>query len=286
MKLKCPECSAQHSMIRKYGRFYRKSDSKWISRYQCKRCSKHFSSASFSPCYQQNKRRLNHLVHKDLASNVSQRRIAKKFGISRVTVKRKQTFLAQQARLNHAQWLCENKGSFVNIQFDDLETFEHSKCKPLSATVVVEKGTRKILGFSVAQIPAKGHLAKISRKKYGLRPDFSRKKRRELFNYLKEYINPYAEFETDQHTDYEQVLKQHFPLAAHKTYKSKKSSIRGQGELKKTKHDPIFSINHTLAMLRANVNRLIRQTWCTTKKASALEDHLWVYVDYHNQVLT
>ncbi len=38
-------------------------------------------------------------------------------------------------------------------------------------------------------------------------------------------------------------------------------------------------------MLRANINRLFRKTWNTTKKVEALIDHLWIYVRYHNAVL-
>jgi hypothetical protein len=61
--------------------------------------------------------------------------------------------------------------------------------------------------------------------------------------------------------------------------------VTGQGELKKTTHDPLFAINHTLAMLRANINRLIRRTWCTTKKPERLIDHLWIYIRYHNTLI-
>ena len=35
--------------------------------------------------------------------------------------------------------------------------------------------------------------------------------------------------------------------------RGKKELVAGQCELKKTRFDPIFSINHTFAMLRANV---------------------------------
>jgi hypothetical protein len=38
-------------------------------------------------------------------------------------------------------------------------------------------------------------------------------------------------------------------------------------------------------MLRANINRLFRRTWCTTKKPERLEQHLAVYMDFHNRVL-
>ena len=38
-------------------------------------------------------------------------------------------------------------------------------------------------------------------------------------------------------------------------------------------------------MLRANVNRLIRRTWCTSKRIDRLVDHLTLYADFHNRVL-
>jgi len=68
--------------------------------------------------------------------------------------------------------LNENKKLYpkaVHIQFDDMETFEHTKCKPLSITLAVEEKTRRILDYQVSQMPAKGLLAEISRKKYGLK---------------------------------------------------------------------------------------------------------------------
>jgi hypothetical protein len=38
-------------------------------------------------------------------------------------------------------------------------------------------------------------------------------------------------------------------------------------------------------MLRANINRLFRRTWCTTKKPECLRQHIAVYVEFHNTVL-
>jgi hypothetical protein len=57
------------------------------------------------------------------------------------------------------------------LQFDELETIEHTKLKPLSLAVAVEKDTRRILGVVVARMPAKVKIAKSSRKKYGPRAD-------------------------------------------------------------------------------------------------------------------
>lgn len=171
------------------------------------------------------------------------------------------------------------------VQFDDLITIEHTKCKPLSVTVVVEEGTRRILGLSVARIPASGRLSHIAKKKYGPRKDEARKTRLQLLRKLKPLINETAVIKTDEWPQYPPVVKTVFPRATHETYKSKRSCIAGQGELKSVVFDPIFSINHTLAMLRANINRLVRRTWATTKKPENLLAHLLIYAVYHNTEL-
>jgi hypothetical protein len=56
----------------------------------------------------------------------------------------------------------------------------------------------------------------------------------------------------------------------------------GLGQLKKIGFDPLLSLNHTYAMLRANINRLIRKTWRTTKDPWGLKDHIELYVNFHN----
>jgi len=222
-------------------------------------------------------------VRKLLASEVSHRRIALILGINRKTVRRKQAFLAEEAKIKHQRRFSGE--CFERIQFDDLETIEHTKLKPVSVTIVVTND-RKILGFKVARIPAKGLLANLSRKKYGVRPNEAIQKRHELFSELKGLIYPKAIVESDCHPHYPQVIKKHLPDCQHLTYMSERASVAGQGELKHKKFDPIFKINHTLAMFRANVHRLIRRTWNTTKCLTSLEEQLWIYLDFHNTELT
>ena len=219
---------------------------------------------------------------------MSLRRIALLLGTSRTTVARKLIFLGEQcrARQRHKlEQLCATEGGFTRIQFDDLETFEHTKCKPATVTVVVCQEARIILDVEVAQIAANGPLAAISRKKYGKRKDRSRKSRHKLFKRLVPLIAEDAQFSSDEHAHYPLLMRQHFPQAIHKRYKSIRGASTAQGELKKIGYDPLFSVNHTLAMLRANLNRLVRRTWCTSKKLSCLALHLWLYIDYHNDFL-
>jgi transposase-like protein len=284
MSQKCPQCKASVFQKRSYGYFVRSSDKKYIQRFRCFSCNHIFSKATFQKCYRQKKRGLNSKILELFCSGVSQRRIAKHLKINRKTVARRLIFLATHARIRNRKKYNELP-PVEKLQFDDLETIEHTKCKPLSVTLAVEKETRRILGFRVSQMPAKGHLVRISLKKYGYRADHRAQGRCELFKEISHRIHPKALIETDQNPHYLEDVKRFFPQATHKTYLSKRAAIAGQGELKKVAYDPIFSINHTFAMLRANINRLFRKTWCTTKLPARLSDHIELYVYYHNEKL-
>lgn len=294
MKPQCPdsECRSRfpsllsRRVIRK-GSFFRRSDGQWIPRYRCLRCQKSFSSAIRSPCYRQKKRKLNHRIYLLLNSGVSQRRVAIVLGVNRKTVVRKMRFLALQARSEHELWLKSlEREPLFSVQFDDLETSEHSKCKPLSVALAIQPESRKILGFQVSRMPAKGHLARVAVEKYGPRPDERGKGWDALFSSLSSVVHPEACWLSDENPHYPRHLKRHHPRSTHQTVKGQRGCIAGQGELKKIGFDPLFSLNHTCAMLRANLNRLFRKTWCTTKTQAGLIDHLSLYVSFHNHRLT
>lgn len=287
MSLKCPYCktSAESgpSVVRR-GYFWRKSDGRSIARYKCKLCKKGFSSGTHHPCYRQNKRHLNERLRRLLVSGVSQRQAARIMKISRHTVVRKFLFLAQQSQLFFEKSNLLHPPSEV-IEFDDMETFEHTKLKPLSVTLAVEFKTRRFLGFTVSSMPAKGRLARLSVKKYGRRRDERRRGRLRLFAQIKPLVHECAVIKSDQNPFYPQDVKKCFPKAEHVAFKGQRGSTTGQGELKKVRFDPLFSLNHTCAMSRAHLNRLFRKTWCTTKKRERLFAHLMIYAHAHNQRL-
>lgn len=169
-----------------------------------------------------------------------------------------------------------------SMVFDDMESFEHTKCKPIAITLAVEEKTRLILGFKVASQPAKGLLVKKALKKYGKRKDERSEKRKELFIWLKDVLHSEASIKSDMSTHYTFDVRKYFPKCQHTTFKGRKGCVVGQGELKAIGFDPLFSLNHTAAMLRANVNRLFRRTWNTTKKPENLSYHIALYALYHN----
>jgi transposase-like protein len=281
---KC-ECRAEVCPnIHRRGFYFRKSDGQVIQRYRCFKCKKGFSSATGHPCYRQNKRHKNEILRKLLSSGVSLRRSARVLNLNRITVERKLLFLAEMAKQKETERAVKREKCQI-VEFDDLETFEHSKCKPLSITLAVDSKSRTILDFEVSQMPAKGRLAKIAVKKYGYRRDLRSQGRAKLFERLKGHVDERAIFKSDQNPHYPQDVKRYFPLAFHETHKGQRGSITGQGELKKIRFDPLFSLNHTCAMFRANVNRLFRKTWCTTKRPDRLAAHLRIFMNYHNENL-
>ncbi|MBU6154710.1 MAG: hypothetical protein KGP28_10450 [Bdellovibrionales bacterium] len=172
------------------------------------------------------------------------------------------------------------------VEFDDLETFEHTKCKPLSVVLAVEPGRRKIINFAVSKMPAKGPLSKISRKKYGPRRDERKQGWNEVLSGLAPLLSPTGVLRSDDNPHYPKLVKKHLPGITHQRVKGGRGASTGQGELKKLRYDPMFSLNHTCAMLRANLSRLFRKTWNTTKKIQGLVDHLAIYAVYHNRNLT
>ena len=283
----CPICdlsqtnSSKCPKIRRAGVYYRSSDSKTVKRFQCGICGKYYSESTGDPYFRKTERRKSAQVRPLLVSGVSQRRIAELLKIDRKTVAR---LLVIESGAAERKMIADlgDRNPAITVEFDDLETFEHTKCKPLSVTIAVDSATRLILGFEVSKMMARGRLAQIAISKYGFRKDERRIGRENLLKAIKSFTVRDVLFKTDQHPHYPMSIRSVFPEASRKTYKGRKSREIGQGELKEGRFDPLFAINHTLGQFRDNVKRLARKTWCTTKRADRLHAHLTLYAEYHN----
>ena len=245
-----------------------------------------FSEATFSECFHQRKRGANFPSFILLSSGVSLRRGARILNISRTTITRKLIFLGTHIKASFDRISESEREKVTELQFDDMETFEHSKMKPLSITLAVESGSRKIIGFEVSSMPSKGRLAKRSCEKYGKRQDGRREARSKLFTKIAGIVAKGATIKSDMNPHYPPDVKKFFPESEHKVVKGRRGCVTGQGELKAGGFDPLFSLNHTAAMFRANINRLFRRTWNTTKKMERLEFHIAIYSLFHNVYLT
>ena len=179
----------------------------------------------------------------------------------------------------------QQKNIFLNateLFFDESETIEHTKCKPLNIAIVANE-KYQILAMKVAVMPAKGKLAAISRKKYGWRPNESHQKIMQAFSEVKNnLVSSPLVLKSDMHPAYAKLVQAVFPGIIHRQYlakeKKKKYQERLHENLRKRIHDPIFSVNHAAAKIRDRIKRLCRRSWCTTKRVDNLQLQLDLFV--------
>lgn len=203
--------------------------------------------------------------------------------VDKKTIERKLPILAKRCRRLNKSYLEKFKGRIHNIQIDDLITKENSKLKPLSVTIAVDENRRTILALEVSKIPSFGIFSKLAVKKYGFRKDEHNEGLKRVFETIETVVSPEVVVKSDEHQRYPYFISTYFPKGKHLAFKSTRATIAGQGELRVKSFDPLFIVNHTCATLRANVNRLIRKTWCTTKDPARLQDHLDIFMFYYNQ---
>lgn len=275
----CPHCQSQK--VRKKNFYFIKHSRSRVRRYFCQNCKRTFSSRTFSATYKQKKPFLNLLIFEKLSSGNTQRRTARLLRCSKSTVARKLIWLS--TFLNRGHFLSQD---FLHIQIDELETIEHTKLKPLTIPLCISHNY-KILGFSVGKIKPKGHLADIALRKYGPREDQRTQVLTELFENLKKDQKAVPlTITTDAHPIYPALVRKYFPHSQHVVVNSrdhlkKKRELIYTAERKKV-FDPMFALNQRCAMLRSDIRRLTRRSWCTTKKIENLKDHLGLYQAYNN----
>ena len=259
MPQRCLQCHADAKsglVFNRDGFYFRTGDSRYVQRYRCRKCGARSSDATGKRWFRAKKRRLHEILRNRLAKLGSIRGEAEVLRVNRKTIARKLVILGEEAKENLER---ENRRRPVTrvIEFDDLETFEHTKCKPLSVTLAVQQRTRRFLGVEVSQMPAKGMLVEKA-KKYGQREDRRAQGRERLFTAIKDFVHPEALIKSDANPHYGPDVKRHFPLARHVTYLSRQGTDIGGGEIKKGGFDPLFSLNHTCASMRENITRHIR----------------------------
>ena len=278
-----PSCSAFKSQIAviRWGSFLRADDCRRIRRFRCKMCKRTFSRATLSWEYRQKKRRINWTVRWYLSSKMSMRRAALTLGVVPRTIARKLDYHARIARDYFAR-LPDREIPYVN--FDELQSSVHTKCKPVSIPFAVDARTRRVLGLRVVDMPAQHPLIEISLRRYGPRPDDRPQGIRETLLAIRPNVAPTVQIVTDRADRYLLPIAELYPSATHVRHKSRRARHGGQGELKVGWHDPLFTLNHTAAMVRDGIGRMVRKTWGNSKRRDRLEDHLLVWAHFHNEV--
>lgn len=276
----CPHCCKKD--FRKKGFYYRKISKTYIPRYFCFTCQKNFSTQTLTKNYRQKRPDLNQLILKSLTSGTTMRKTAKNLNCNYKTVYRKFLWLSELAKYHH-----QSKEFFIQeLQFDEMESIEHTKLKPLTIALAVSE-SYQLLGVQVGTIPAKGLLSNLSRKKYGPRLDQSSQAVEKLLRSLK--VSPMAKsflIKSDSKPSYKKIVADVFPSQFHETHIARENKEKRR-ELKYTLaekkiFDPIFAANQRMAKLRDHIKRLTRRSWCTTKKLINLESHVYLFMAENN----
>lgn len=273
----CPQKDGNH--VIKSGKYFRRDDSRWVQRFRCRRCKRNFSAATDKDTCWQKRRRYNESIRWLYAIKVSQRGIARFLNVDRKTVAFRLPFLGKRAK-NYLDGISVT--GLRSVQFDEMQSSIHTKCKPVAIPIVVDAKTRMILALDVASMPAQHPLIYKAMRRYGLRADDREQAIINVLKRVRPMLAPLAQITTDSAYRYPIPIRQHLPGVIHLTVKGRKPRSGGNGELKRIGFDPIHSFNHTAAMVRDGVSRLVRQTWCNSKRMDRLLDHLYIYAQHHN----
>lgn len=285
----CPSRSGRPFRFQRKGRYSRKCDRRIVQRFLCLTCGHRFSVQTFRVDYRFRRPDLLPRVFADFVSKVTHRQSARNHTCSRTTIARHLARLSDHSRDFHDARLAEVRargGLSGTFQLDELETYENCrKLQPVTMPVLIEKESGFVLETRTAALPARGqlspseqeHLKRLERER-GRRRNGSREAVKRCFRRLVDVLVPGSRVlvQTDEKTSYASLLRE---LLGKRCI-----HVRIPSTLPRTKRNPLWPINHTLARLRDGISRLVRETWAASKLRQRLEDHAWIWTAYRNYV--
>ncbi len=270
------------------GSFFRKTDGRWVQRFLCHSCGRRFSTQSFRLDYRLHRPQITAMIFELLVSKTTLRQISRVIGCCRATVEHRLRLLAGHARSFHGQRLEEARargGLVGTFQLDELETFEADRrLMPVTVPVLIERRSYFLLHVDTAPMAARGRLSPAKRRQKealekgrGKRRSGSRQAVERTLLVLRDLLPPgdLLNIQTDRKSSYRTLVQQLFErrLGCH---------VRESSRRPRDYRNVLFPINHTLAMMRDGVSRLVRRSWAASKIRERLEMHLWVWVVYRN----
>ncbi len=277
-KLECSKCKTQNDRksktIIKKG-FYSTSQGK-TPRYFCKACKTHFSNRS-KRTKGQKKPELTKDIYKLYSSGITLNRMATILKVSKPTIIKRTLWFADLIKKYHEKLILSKVFLSNLVIFDEMETYEHTKYKPISMPLAVN-GDGKILDIRTASMKAKGRIPKAVRDRYQDRVDNRNAICLEVFETISRCVLPDFKLITDSKRAYIGYFNDTFGggrlVGEHIQVISRKNQ--------KNEFDQMFKLNHTCAMMRSYISRLQRRTWATTKDPKMLQAHLYLFLAYQN----
>jgi len=287
----CPSRGGRAPFLwKRRGTFLREVDLRVVQRFKCLVCERGFSSQTFRLDYRYHRPRLHLALFLKLGDKCSLRQAARELACHR------DSLLLRLARMGpHARWLnaafleehLRRRGGLVGLfQLDELETFETDRrLFPVTVPVLIHAKSRFLVHSEPATLPARGNLRPADRRrleraerKHGKRRNGSRAAVTACFRALAAAVTGHGavRVRTDEKASYPAILREVFAgRVVHETVNSREP----RGDTSR-----LFPINHTLAMLRDGLGRLVRRNWGHSKHRRNLGWHLAVWALYRNYV--
>ena len=172
------------------------------------------------------------------------------------------------------------------FQLDELETFEHNRrLAPVTVPILIGRVSYFVVDLETAPLPCRGGLSASDRAKKeerelqsGKRRSGSRAAVSACLKTLAGVRDPRGPLvlETDRKATYPAMVREEL---GQNVVHARTSSQR-----KRDYWNPLFPINHTLAMTRDGVSRLVRRNWAASKLRERLGRHMWIWAAWRNYV--
>lgn len=287
----CPSRSGKRFEYCRCGSYRRRCDGRIVCRFRCRVCHLSFSQQNFRLDYGLKRPELLARFFIDRISKVTHRQSARNHACSRSTEERHFRRLSHHCREFHAARMAEvAAGQRFGEVFllDELETYEHHRTqRPLTVPILIERSSGFVIDVRVGTLaarvaPGKAKQRRLERQTAGASSPERQSESRERVKQAFERLQAFAPKErplrvlTDRKTSYAQLLQE---LFGERCQHERTSSTRVRDRI-----NPLWPINHTLARVRDNVSRLVRETWAAAKKHGWLEGQLAIWVCYRNYV--
>jgi hypothetical protein len=251
-------------------------------RYICKTCKKYFRNSVVQGIGKQKRPDINKEIFSRYTSRESLNNIAKEMGITKTTIIRKIDHLAVMCFRYHTKVIEMGLIKTDHVQFDEMETYEHTKLAPLTMPMAVDVASGRIIDIRFGTIKAHGpkisDLAKIHpNPKYSKRINMSQLSSEIVLRTVRQCL--YGDLEvriyTDKKTSYSRNIKEVFKGC---NFKHRKVKARYIKIVKEISHPRMALFNSRATWLRNNCSRLSRDTWATTKDPIKLQRHMWMLI--------
>jgi len=285
----CPSLRTGHRRWCFKGRYRRACDGRSVQRFLCLECHRTFSVQTFRVDYRLRRPDLTHSLFGPLVSKVTHRQAARVLGCDRKTVAHRLQLLGEHCRSFHF-WRLERargqRGLTGIFQLDELETFEHSRrLAPVTLPVLIERKSYFVMDLQSAPLPCRGRLSKADRERKAEREKANGSRRSGSRVAVDRCLETLERFHAERavvrvHTD----RKSSYRCLLARRFGERLDHGRHDSRAKRDYRNPLFPINHTLAMMRDGISRLVRRSWAASKLRERLERHAWIWAVWRNYV--